>query len=92
MAATLTAALRNTAGDWVFVTTSGGESGWTPVEGLVAYGLEQLPALEIDAAAASTGASRPPQRPQPQTELPTARRQRHDGRRHEAGTGGQRGR
>jgi Tol biopolymer transport system component len=53
MAATLTAALRNTAGDWVFVTTGDGESGWTPVAGLVAYGLEQLPTLEIDAPSAS---------------------------------------
>jgi uncharacterized protein YraI len=49
MAATLTAALRNKAGDWVFVTTNDGVSGWTPVAGLVAFGLDQLPALDVGA-------------------------------------------
>ena len=62
MAATLTAALRNPAGDWVFVTTSDGASGWTPVTGLVAFGLDQLPVLDVNgetssAAGAATGAA-----------------------------------
>jgi len=56
MASTLTAALRNPAGDWVFVTTSDGASGWTPVAGLVAFGLDQLPVLDVSSEAADTGA------------------------------------
>jgi Tol biopolymer transport system component/uncharacterized protein YgiM (DUF1202 family) len=60
MASTLTAALRNPAGDWVFVTTSDGASGWTPVTGLVAFGLDQLPVLDVSgetaAAPLATGA------------------------------------
>ncbi len=59
MAATLTAALRNPAGDWVFVTTSDGASGWTPVAGLVAFGLDQLPVLDVngESAAANSAAA-----------------------------------
>ena len=62
MAATLTAALRNPAGDWVFVTTSDGASGWTPVAGLVAFGLDQLPVLDVSgettaATSAAAGAT-----------------------------------
>ncbi|MFN8470506.1 MAG: SH3 domain-containing protein, partial [Caldilineaceae bacterium] len=53
MASTLTAALRNPAGDWVFVTTSDGASGWTPVAGLVAFGLDQLPVLDVSGEAAT---------------------------------------
>ena len=53
MAATVTAALRNAAGDWVFVTTNDGVSGWTPVEGLVAFGLDELPILDVGTGAAS---------------------------------------
>ena len=53
MAATLTAALRNPAGDWVFVTTNDGASGWTPVAGLVAFGLDQLPVLDVSGETAA---------------------------------------
>ena len=57
MAATLTAALRNPAGDWVFVTTNDGASGWTPVAGLVAFGLDQLPVLDVNGETAATSAA-----------------------------------
>jgi Tol biopolymer transport system component/uncharacterized protein YraI len=56
MASTLTAALRNPAGDWVFVTTNDGASGWTPVAGLVAFGLDQLPVLDVSGETAATTA------------------------------------
>lgn len=57
MAATVTAALRNVAGDWVFVTASDGASGWTPAAGLVAFGLERLPALDVTADNAADSAA-----------------------------------
>jgi SH3-like domain-containing protein len=57
MAATVTAALRNAAGDWVFVTTNEGASGWTLASGLVAFGLERLPVLDVTADGAAEEAA-----------------------------------
>ena len=60
MATTVTAALRNAAGDWVFVSTGEGDSGWTPVQGLVAFGLERLPVLDVTSAGDEAAATEPP--------------------------------
>lgn len=53
MAARLRAVMRSPAGDWVFVVTDDGVSGWAPAASLVAFALDTLPAVEAAADAVS---------------------------------------
>ena len=59
----LTVSGRDEAGDWAYVTTGDGETGWVKAASIVVFGLDKLPVVAANAEEASAGLRQPPPRP-----------------------------